>query len=70
MKLRNLFYLLLALPLAFASCDKDPDVEVKDPVLTLTSQAEMSFTAAGGDGEITYKLENPKSGAIPLQNSY
>ena len=61
MKLRNLFYLLLALPLAFASCDKDPVVD-KDPVLTLTSQAEMSFTAAGGDGEITYKLENPKSG--------
>ena len=62
MKLRNLFYLLLALPLAFASCDKDPEVEYKDPELTLTSQAEMSFTAAGGDGEITYKLENPKSG--------
>ncbi|MBQ8494113.1 MAG: BACON domain-containing protein [Alistipes sp.] len=70
MKLRNFFYLLLALPLVFAACengsegtDKKPDVpEVKDPVLTLTSSASMEVAAEGGDYVITYKLENAKEG--------
>ena len=70
MQLRNLFYLLLALPLVFAACengsegtDKKPDTpEVKDPVLTLTSDATMEFTAEGGAGEITYTLQNAVEG--------
>jgi hypothetical protein len=62
MKLRNLFYVMLALPLAFAACKETPDVEVKEPVFTLTSATELSFEAKGGNGEITYKLENPKQG--------
>ena len=60
MKLRNLFYLLLALPLVFAACSDDttdptpqPDKEYA-PELTLTSEATMEFAAEGGEGVITY----------------
>ena len=63
MKLRNLFYLLLALPLVFVACEEDKPVdEVKDPVLTLTSASTLEFTAAAATGEISYKLENPIEG--------
>ena len=65
MKLRNLFYLLLALPLAFAACTEDetaPTPVVKDPVLTLKSDAILDFSAEGGAGEISYTLENAKEG--------
>ena len=72
MKLKNLFYFLLALPLAFAACEEpnegpdqpQPGDEVKDPVLTLTSSAEVNFAAEGGQGEITYTLENTVEGTI------
>ena len=59
MKLRNLFFALLALPLAFVACEPEPTPEPQpqDVVLTLTSDAELSFTAAGGNGEIAYTLE-------------
>ena len=59
MKLKNLLYLLLAAPL-FVACD--PVEEQLDPVLTLTSATEMTFTAEGGQGVITYTLENPAEG--------
>lgn len=60
--------LLLAL-VAFAACqpetpepqpqpDPDPQPEVKDPVLTLTSETLLEFAAEGGKGTITYTLEN------------
>ena len=66
MKLKNLFYLLLALPLAFAACEETPnEVEKpveKDPVLTLTSDAVLNFEAEGGEAEITYTLENAVEG--------
>ena len=50
--------------------DKSFDVAVKQaakveapaPVLTLTSDAELEFTEAGGDGIITYSLENEVEG--------
>ena len=59
MKLRNLFFALLALPLAFVACEPEPTPEPQpqEVVLTLTSDAELSFTAAGGNGEIAYTLE-------------
>ena len=61
MKLRNLFFALLALPLAFVACEPEPTPEPEpqpqEVVLTLTSDAELSFTAAGGNGEIAYTLE-------------
>ncbi|MBE6202165.1 MAG: hypothetical protein E7135_00705 [Rikenellaceae bacterium] len=56
--MKKLFYLLLALPLVFAACE-DPEEGVDQkkeytPELTLTSEAEMNFEAAGGEGVITY----------------
>ena len=49
--------------------EKNFEVKVKqkayvapDPVLTLTSAAELSFTEDGGKGEITYTLEYPIEG--------
>ncbi len=72
MKLKNLFYLLLAAPLAFAACNEtvepepqpkpEPEPEVEEPTLTLTSDETLSFEAAGGEGVITYTLENAVEG--------
>ena len=57
MRLKHLFYLLLALPLAFASCEIMGEI-VAPPVLTLTSDDTLSFDSYGGKGTITYTLEN------------
>ena len=57
MKLKNLFYLLLAMPLAFAACNETPDVPPTpepEPTFTLTSDATMEFEAQGGEGTITF----------------
>lgn len=57
MKLKNLFYLLLAMPLAFAACNETPDVPPTpdpEPSFTLTSDATMEFEAQGGEGTITF----------------
>ena len=59
MKLNKLFLLLLALPLAFAACEPvEPETPQADPVLTLTSENSLQFTPEGGQGTITYTLEN------------
>ena len=66
MKLKNLFYLLLALPLAFASCSDllgDEKEPAKTPKLTVTSSLTVEFEAEGGSGIITYTLENAPEGA-------
>lgn len=63
--MKKLFYLLLALPLLVA-CSKteepqpEPKPEVKDPILILTSNEVMNFTADGGNGTIEYTLVNEK----------
>ncbi|MBR3775521.1 MAG: BACON domain-containing protein, partial [Alistipes sp.] len=58
MKLRNLFYLLLALPLVFAACENGSEDVDKAPAykaeLKLTSESTMEFPAEGGDGEISF----------------
>ena len=70
MKLKNLFYLMLAVPMVFAACNKteepapqpQPQPDDKAPTLTLTSDATLEFEAAGGEGVITYTLENAVEG--------
>ena len=72
MKLRNLFFALLALPLAFVACEPAPEPEpqpepkpepgVNTPVLTLTSNDVLDFEAEGGIGFIRYTLENAVEG--------
>lgn len=56
MKLHKLL-LLLALPVAIAACEP-ADTPQADPVLTLTSEASLQYTPEGGEGVITYTLEN------------
>lgn len=76
MKLKNLFYLLLALPLAFASCEALTDEEQdqqqnqqeqeepsKEPKLTVTSPLEVEVDAEGSTNIISYKFENAPEGA-------
>ena len=62
--MKKLFYLLLALPLAFVACEpKEPIETPTDPaVLTLTSESSLQFGAEGGEGTITYTLENAAKG--------
>lgn len=67
MKLRNLFFALLALPLAFAACEPEPTPEPQPepgvkPQLILTSDDVMNFKADGGNGTIEYTLVNAKEG--------
>ncbi|MBE6202498.1 MAG: hypothetical protein E7135_02425 [Rikenellaceae bacterium] len=59
MKIRNLFYMLLALPLVFAACEPEPAPQPEPEKeyaaeLTLTSEATLEFPAEGGEGVITY----------------
>ena len=68
MKLRNFFYLLLALPLFIAGCTENEAVDqtaTKEVNLTLSSEATLTFEAEGGKGTIAYKLENAPEGAVP-----
>lgn len=63
MKIKHLLYLLLALPLVFAACNETAEETKKPkPVLTLTSEATLSFGAEGGQAEITYTLANAVEG--------
>lgn len=68
MRLRNLFYLLLALPMFFASCTEADAPTTKETKLTLISNATLSFDADGGDGYIVYLVENPVEGAKVTAN--
>ena len=57
--MKKFFYLLLALPLAFAACTEPdtPGVENKEYALNVTSEKIMNFEAEGGQGVITFDLE-------------
>lgn len=65
--------LLLFSLVAFAACqtetpepqpqpEPEPQPEVKEPKLTLTSEATLEFEATGGEGIISYTLENSVEG--------
>lgn len=66
MKLRNLFYLLLAMPLAFAACETLGEVAGNvtpgEPKLTVTTTSE-EFDLEGGAGLIYYTLTNASADA-------
>lgn len=56
--------LLIALAaFTLVACTKTPTGDPKEPTLTRTSEAVMNFGAAGGEGVITYTIENPVEGA-------
>lgn len=65
--MKKYLFLLLSLPLLLAACNSDTtkEPEAKKPVLTLTSDAVMTFNDEG-KGEITYTLENVPEGTLPL----
>ena len=46
----------------FVACEEDKPVEVKEPVLTLTSSDVIEVDAIAHTEAITYKLENPVEG--------
>ncbi|MBR5585063.1 MAG: BACON domain-containing protein [Alistipes sp.] len=62
MRIKSLFYMLLALPLAFAACTDTPDEVKKEAQLALTSADTLEFKAEGGTAEISYTLVNPVEG--------
>ena len=66
--MKKLFYLLLALPMLLAACEKTPEPTPEpgpdgplpgpEPELYLVSNGVQYFEAAGGEGDIEYRLEN------------
>ena len=63
--MKKVFYLLLALPLVFAACENflpTPTPGADEPVLSRTSNATRVFSHEGGEGVITYTLENAVEG--------
>ena len=61
--MKSLFYLFCALPLLVVACEpNEEEPKVETPVLALTSEATMEFAAEGGEGEITYTLQNAEVG--------
>ena len=64
--MKKLFYLLLCLPLAIASCTPpqtdEPAPNGPDPVLILTSDDVISVKADGGQATVEYTLLNAKEG--------
>ncbi|MBR4046549.1 MAG: BACON domain-containing protein [Alistipes sp.] len=67
--MKKLFYLLLCVPLVFASCDKlfpEENEPAKNMVLTLTSEATLNFEAEGGEAVITFDLKEETRSAAPL----
>ena len=62
MRIKHLLYLLLALPLAFAACEKAPEVDKVEPTLALVSSPTLTFDANGGQAEISYTLTNSVEG--------
>lgn len=59
-------FIILAAALSFAACNNDKPTPIEPdgnaPVLTLTSEGSLWFEAEGGEGVITYTLDNPAEG--------
>ena len=55
--MKKLFYLLLALPLAFAACNETPDTPVqKEYTFEVTSEKVMEFEVEGGEALIEWTV--------------
>lgn len=54
--------LLAMAAIAFMACDPQEETPELPVVFEITSEATLSFDADGGNGTITYKLENPVEG--------
>ena len=66
MKLRNLFYALLALPLVFAACEElGGEATPSAAQFAVTSELTAEFKATAGTGVITYTLTNAPEDARP-----
>lgn len=65
--MKRLLFIIAMSAAMFVACSPD---EGKLPVeLTLTSEAFLDFKSEGGEGVITYKLENAKKNAKPSADS-
>lgn len=64
--MKKLFYVLLALPLAFAACEKQPAPEpTPEPTPTtevVLAKSTIEATAEGGRYEVSYTIKNPVEG--------
>ena len=64
--MKKFFYLLLALPLAFAACNETPEPEPtptpEGPELYLVSNGIQYYEAEGGEDYIEYTLYNADGG--------
>lgn len=69
--MKKLLYLLLALPMLLAACEKTPEPTPEpgpdgpEPELYLVSNSVQYFEAAGGEGDIEYRLENAEGQPQP-----
>ena len=59
MKLKNLFFMLLAIPMVFVACDKDEAAGKTELILSETS---IEAEAEGGPQLITFEIKNAVSG--------
>lgn len=68
--MKHLFYLIFATTMLFTACEDSNSVVNEEPTptpgaepeLSLTSGGALIFDHTGGNGEITYTLENPVPG--------
>lgn len=63
--MKKLFFFLLTLPLIFAACEENTQVDepvVKEPVIKLSTE-KMEFLCDGGEATISYTIENEVEGA-------
>lgn len=60
--MRRFLSIIAATLLIAVSCEKEAVGNINDSILTCTSSTELSFSAEGGQGEVTFSIENPAKG--------
>lgn len=56
------FFLLFAIALATVACETPVGPDTPAPILTIISESDVWVDADGGEGEITYTIENERKG--------